>query len=476
MKKTIYAALLICLLMPTVLFGNGGSDSADAGGMKKITAIWDRILLEENGQKEWADAFQEITGTKIEIIKPVHNQYKEILGATFAAGDLPDIVELQTSDIVPYALSGKLVPLEDYIEASPYYADMPKELIEAYRMADGHIYGFPQTDADGCVTYVRQDWLDNLGLDAPKTYDEFVAVLDAFVNDDPDGNGVDDTIGMTLPFNTGWEFDYYNRMIMQDAMFGFQQKNGVWKDGFQEPEMAGALERFQDLYARGLIDSEFFSNKTSTARSKIYEGQAGMMEYWMGTWATRFDESAKNTNPDAEVAAMPAIDNAFYVKRIVPVHAITVAAEDPAFVFDKVINTMLDKGAGQLLFTLGVEGIHYRVIGGKYEMLPEPANPERPFDKAFNSQYLIMNGWQVPVALDEKVEAAGAIFEADAVQLGLPQGGEVYTKRAGELLTLRQEIFSKIVIGDMSVSEGLAAYKQKAGELQIDEVLAELNS
>ncbi|MDT8297990.1 MAG: extracellular solute-binding protein, partial [Spirochaetaceae bacterium] len=444
MKKTICLILLIALLLPIGLFANGGSESgsSEEGGIKKITAVWDRILLEENGQKEWADRFKEITGVEIEIIKPVHNQYKEILGATFAAGDLPDVVELQTVDIVPYALSGKLVPIEDYIETSPYYAEMPKELIEAYRMADGHIYGFPQTRADGCVTYIRQDWLDKLGLDAPTTYDEFVAVLEAFTYDDPDGNGVDDTIGMTLPFNTGLEFDYYNRMIMQDAMFGFQQKDGAWTDGFLESEMAGALQRFRDLYAEGLIDSEFFSNKTSTARSKIYEGQAGMMEYWMGTWATRFDESAKNTNPDAVVTAIEPIENAFYVKRVVPVHAITVAAENPEAVFDAVVNTMLDKDAGQLLFTLGVEGIHYRVIGGKYEMLPEPANPERPFDKAFNSQYLIMNGWRVPVAQDDRVAKSGRIHDENSIQLGLPQGGEVYTKRVGELLTLKQEIFS----------------------------------
>ena len=53
--------------------------------------------------------------------------------------------------------------------------------------------------------------------------------------------------------------------------------------------MRKALARFQQLYAEGVIDSEFFSNKTSTARSKIYEGQAGVMEYWSGVWAVRFD-------------------------------------------------------------------------------------------------------------------------------------------------------------------------------------------
>lgn len=43
---------------------------------------------------------------------------------------------------------------------------------------------------------VRKDWLDKLGLDVPKTLDDVVEVARAFKNDDPDGNGVDDTWGL----------------------------------------------------------------------------------------------------------------------------------------------------------------------------------------------------------------------------------------------------------------------------------------
>ena len=64
---------------------------------------------------------------------------------------------------------------------------------------------------------MRIDWLENLGMDVPTNWDEFVAVLEAFTFGDPDGNGENDTIGMTLPFVTGLEFDYYNRFIMQNS-------------------------------------------------------------------------------------------------------------------------------------------------------------------------------------------------------------------------------------------------------------------
>lgn len=55
---------------------------------------------------------------------------------------------------------------------------------------------------------IRQDWLDNLGLEAPTTIDEFEEVIRAFTEDDPDGNGEKDTYGFTYEgdtiYNNGW--------------------------------------------------------------------------------------------------------------------------------------------------------------------------------------------------------------------------------------------------------------------------------
>lgn len=478
--KSRLSLLVGLLVLPMALFAAGQQESSGDSGssdqpLKKISAIFDRILTEENGQKEWATAFEELTGTEIDIVKPVHNQYSQILGATFATGDLPDLVEIQTNDYLSYARSGNLVPLEDYIDNSMAFKAVDRDLVEAYRLKDGHIYGVPTYNGGGCVTYIRKDWLDNLGLDVPTTWDEYYNVLRAFTFDDPDGNGVKDTMGLTLPFQTGFEFDYYNRFIMQEAMFGFQEKNGTWVDGFLEPEMKGALTRFRKLYDEGILDNEFFTNKTSTARSKIYEGQAGVMEYWSGTWAVRFNDSAKNSNPGAEVTSIEPIKNAFYINRVGPAFSITKAAKNPEAVFDAFMNTMLDKGAGQTLFTHGIEGKHYSMEGGKYVMMPEPANPDRPFDKAYADPTLIMNGWEPLVPLTDLIVRSRTIHKANSIQLSLPQGGDTYIKRVGELLTVKQEIFSLAVTGALTPEEAQAQYKAKAANLELDKILAELN-
>jgi putative aldouronate transport system substrate-binding protein len=50
----------------------------------------------------------------------------------------------------------------------------------------------------------RQDWLDKLGLKAPGNYRGFVQVAKAFTEQDPDGNGQNDTYGITIPSGVHW--------------------------------------------------------------------------------------------------------------------------------------------------------------------------------------------------------------------------------------------------------------------------------
>ena len=50
------------------------------------------------------------------------------------------------------------------------------------------------------MTFLRKQWLDNCGLDIPTTYEEYLEMLDAFSNGDPDGDGINgNTIGVSQP-------------------------------------------------------------------------------------------------------------------------------------------------------------------------------------------------------------------------------------------------------------------------------------
>ena len=76
---------------------------------------------------------------------------------------------------------------------------------------DGSLYGISPARGNGCITYVKKAWLDNCGLEVPTTYDEYLAMLEAFTTGDPDGNGVDgDTYGVSSAGLIGTEAPYTN--------------------------------------------------------------------------------------------------------------------------------------------------------------------------------------------------------------------------------------------------------------------------
>lgn len=100
--------------------------------------------------------------------------------------------------------------------------------------------------------WIRQDWLDKLGLEVPRTWDEMAAVAEAFVTQDPDGNGEDDTIGILGPGNS----DHLNATVANqfglDPLFSscqsypqywLQDEDGTVKYGSIQPETRTALEK-----------------------------------------------------------------------------------------------------------------------------------------------------------------------------------------------------------------------------------------
>ena len=69
---------------------------------------------------------------------------------------------------------------------------------------DGKNYGLPRVNGDGRFNYApfwRADWLAKFGYTdgkVPMTLEECEEVFYHFVNDDPDGNGVNDTYALSL--------------------------------------------------------------------------------------------------------------------------------------------------------------------------------------------------------------------------------------------------------------------------------------
>ena len=123
------------------------------------------------------------------------------LNLILASGqDLPDLImsTLNTATVVTNANQGTFIPLDDLIANYAYwYNDMLEAepmLADMMITPDGHQYSMPRVivskpNSMSGRGWINQNWLDNVGMEAPTNTDEFRTVLEAFRDQDANGNG-----------------------------------------------------------------------------------------------------------------------------------------------------------------------------------------------------------------------------------------------------------------------------------------------
>ena len=229
------------------------------------------------------------------------NEKKSLL---FASNKLPDAFYgqgiLTDIDIMKYASQGMLIPLNDLIDE---YAPNLKAILDEnpqYRKQitapDGNIYSLPTINELNPTThdklFINKTWLDNLGLEVPTTPEEFEAVLQAFKDQDANGNGdPNDEIPFTFRMSSS---DPYNRQQGIQSLFGtFGQLDDIYHFVVNDGEVVytpttepykQAISWFHSLYEKGLIDKEVFTHDFNVYVAKIQDpGKiVGMFLGWSG--------------------------------------------------------------------------------------------------------------------------------------------------------------------------------------------------
>lgn len=227
---------------------------------------------------------------------------RQRISLAIASNDLPDAMVVNAVELRQLVEAGQIADLTEVYEQ--YASPEIKTIIENTNGAameavtfDGKIMALPgvQANADGIhLLWIRQDWLDKLKLEPPTTMAELEAVARAFVEDDPDGNGQRDTIGITGPESGGKLYANFleskNNLYGFDAIFSAHDSfPGYWLEGEDGspvygsilPETREALASLRDLYSKGLIDPEM--GVRNKADEPIIAGKSGMFfaPWWM---------------------------------------------------------------------------------------------------------------------------------------------------------------------------------------------------
>ncbi|MFC4597416.1 extracellular solute-binding protein [Cohnella hongkongensis] len=304
------------------------------------------------------------TGVNVQVESVVTADYGNRLNTLIVSGNSPDIFEVSKTSLKEMAGNGVIMPLDDVLKSNgSNLLENKGEYMKGPAAVDGKIYGIPYGWFPGNALAIRKDWLDNLGLEMPATLEEYEKVLRAFVNDDPDGNGLNDTIGLGLTFgaNQTWTHLF--------TAFGVPFTRQALVDGKVVPWMLApgyldAIKYINKLYKEGLIDPEFATVPALQSYEKIWNGKVGAYNFNADgitqNWLTRYVEDPK---PEFAYAVIKGPNGqGGYLKPVLedsaPYTVISGKAKHPEAAM-KVLDFLVSE-EGYALTWAGLEGVHHK--------------------------------------------------------------------------------------------------------------------
>lgn len=281
-----------------------------------------RYIFEKTGiiiQYSWEASGEENYNAKIDL--------------AIRSNDLPDIFIVNRKQLYYLVEKDMIADLSDVYEE--YSSELVKSLYDATEgkaleeaTIDQKLFALPNVgiEADApTYLWVRQDWMDKLNLPEPRTLDDIEKIAYAFVNEDPDGNGKRDTIG--IPVEKSLVYQDKTGVFGLNSFFAsfhsFPQnwivnRQGNLVYGSIQEETKIALAKLADWYDKGVIDRDFMLRKDSSIY--VTENQMGIMfaPWWAPFWPLNSSVS-KDTKAEWNVFAAPLSDDGKFITKTSPI-------------------------------------------------------------------------------------------------------------------------------------------------------------
>lgn len=315
----------------------------------------------------------ENTGIQIDYVHPPQGQHGEKFNLMIAGDELPDIIEYNwyTYNGGPAkALEEGLIRAIDIETEAPNLYAYLQEHPEIDRMCktdDGVYFGFPFIRGDRWLqtsagVIIRQDWLDDLGLEMPETIDDWTNVLTQF----KEKKGARAPLSVSA---TAFGTSYSAFIGAYGITDGLYVDNGKVKFGPMQPEYKEFLTQMNKWYKAGLLDADFMSLDSSIIQTNILNGVAGAtigsVGGNLGKWMAAAPDDKFNLAgaPGAVLKAGDSVEFGNY-QHAVPgmIACITRDCKD----VEKALK-LLDYGyseEGRMLFNFGIEGESYEMVEG----------------------------------------------------------------------------------------------------------------
>lgn len=398
-KRAIVLAIALAVTVPWVVTAGGGQEGGTTGSEEPVPITF--LTSGDSGAPWIAGAqddriFQEINSIlNIELKVEAYRQGQwEKVNVAIASGDMPDLVvnNFPSAAAYQWIRDGVLAPLNDYFDYMPAVKQRCED--ESWSAFDGKYYGFlhiAQKVVSNYCMAMRGDWLEAVGMEWPETLDDFWDVSEAFVKNDPDGNGKDDTYAFTArkPGNAAFRFLFaaYG-MPHLDYNLGEDGKVIAW---FEHPAWMEGMKYIMAMWEAGFIDPEFMLNDRQMLENKFYNDTFGIGYFYLFRHVNRNRVNLQKVNPDGTLVmgdppAGPEGKRGGTGRAKGGLYTgITSGAKNPIKAA-QFLQFIVDEGRD--LLTLGIEGIHYTGSGDNIKYIEE----ERAKDN------FSPGGWAHPLA------------------------------------------------------------------------------
>lgn len=251
------------------------------------------------------------------------SDFGQKINLCIASNTIPDAVNVGQSQYLAMLKYDQIQPITDVFEE--YASDQLKQYVRSGGDAlmdaisfNGEMYAIPAPEitAGGVnIMWIRQDWLDQLGLEVPRSVEEVIDVAQKFVDAKLGG---ENTIGIIGPASGDQLVNVGGNRWGLDPIFGaynsypeyWLENDGKVTYGSVEPQTKEALAKMAEMYATGAIDPEVFVRNDSL--EPVTAGKAGI---FFGPWWCGYTVDSVTLNGSQEWMAYMAplaADGKFY--------------------------------------------------------------------------------------------------------------------------------------------------------------------
>ena len=235
--------------------------------------------------------------------RPGGSEGDNLVKTRLATGEMADVFVYNNGSLLQAIKPEQnLVPLDD----QPWAGQIDELFAASSKGADGKLYGGPLGTAFGGGVLYNLPLYEKLGLEVPKTWDEFMA-NNAKIKSDGTADPVQQTYGETWTSQLFVLGDYAN---VETKVPDFAEKYTANQAKYATvPEALAGFEHIQEVRDADYLNSDFASAKLNDGIKAVAEGSAAHYPM-LGGAAANIDTIAPGKAGDVGLFALPGEDAA----------------------------------------------------------------------------------------------------------------------------------------------------------------------